>query len=221
MPKPTRRNRDVCIGGYLVIAEINGTGSVYDEDDAGGRCYFHGDTFREARNWAYEQIGEDPPDDDEDDEPASVEPQRTAQKTPCKQCPWRRKSAAGWLGSGTPESFVATLLLDVEPLPCHSTVNYNRPDWHMRWVRGLDKGAKLCRGAITAARNRGKMPRFGPRDATADHERVFSSFAEFIEHHRGSSVRSWQEPKPETLEFAETNNVRKMVRLPLLDDESF
>ena len=42
---------------------------------------------------------------------------------PCKECPFRKKSAPGWLGSSTPEGFMATTLSDVE-MPCHLTVDY-------------------------------------------------------------------------------------------------
>jgi hypothetical protein len=217
MKKP---NKDIVIGEYLVIAERNGSGNVYREDDPGD-CVFHGDTFKEAVAWVYEILGEPPPDDEDDPEEPPAETkaaplpgQRAAQKKPCRQCPWRRKSAPGWLGAGSPESFVATLMLDIEPLPCHSTIDYNRPDWHVRWTRGLDKKAKLCAGALIAAANSGKMSRFAARGDV--HGDTFASMAEFIEYHRSSPVRSWRDPEPGSLEFEEHNNVRKLVRLPVL-----
>lgn len=217
-----KKDRDIIIGDYLVIAELNGTGNVYEGEGHSNHVH-NAPTFKAACRWAREAMGEDPSDDDEEDEeepavsaPKSTAPERQAQKKPCNQCPFRRKAMAGWLGESTPEGFIATILMDYEPLPCHSTVDYNRPDWHARWMSGRDKKAKLCAGALTIAANTGRKPHFG--HATADKEAVFATFAEFIEHHRGSRVYSWVDPEPKTMERHSLDNVRKHAGLQTLNE---
>lgn len=118
----------------------------------------------------------------------------------------------GWLGDSSPEGFVATLMLDVEPLPCHSTIDYARPDWHSRWMRGLDPKARRCAGALICSRNQGKLPRAGGTPP-ADRETVFASFAEFIEHHRNARVKSWTDTPADRYG---TNQTRMLIGLPRL-----
>ncbi len=101
-------------------------------------------------------------------------------KRPCKACPYRRKSLAGWLGSDTPEGFAATTMADV-PMPCHSTIDYEDPDWK---ETQLPK-ARHCRGALVLFANTCKISRDPERPRVEpDHEEVFSNAAEFIEHHK-------------------------------------
>lgn len=142
---------------------------------------------------------------------------RPQQPKPCGACPWRRSSLPGWLGASSPEGFVATLILDVEPLPCHSTIDYNRPDWHSRWMRGTDKRAKLCAGAAIAARNTLRcLKHHAPVEP--DRETVFATFAEFIEHHRAAPVHSWHDAPPGHPERMSVDRVREYVGLPVLAD---
>lgn len=63
-PKPaTTTRRDIIVGQYLVIAESNGTGNVYEGEGSGEHVH-HAPTFEEARSWAYEQMGMTPPAED-------------------------------------------------------------------------------------------------------------------------------------------------------------
>lgn len=112
---------------------------------------------------------------------------------PCRDCPWRRNAVPGWLGSSVDaeQDFVANALADVsdEPLPCHSTINYDDPDWKASQY----PDAALCAGALIFARNTAKLPRDPAKaDAVlsvqADHDRVFSSAEQFLDHHRGADA---------------------------------
>lgn len=123
---------------------------------------------------------------------------------PCRECPFRRASWPGYLGADTPEGFVTKTEAGVA-MPCHLTVDYEAPDWDER-----ADAAPLCAGALTYLKNTCKLPYVPPpelpvpeflrrdipqvldalEDATPDHDTVFSSQAEFIEHHaRGRATR--------------------------------
>jgi hypothetical protein len=131
-------------------------------------------------------------------------------KQPCRACPFRRQSLAGWLGSSTPELFVLTafgeqkvqggaFFIQVkteEPLPCHLTINYEDPSWLKKWLRGWRTGNKtgsLCAGAAVMLANRVKLPRIDLPQRQADREHVFTHAHEFIDHHRSGPVHSWNE----------------------------
>jgi len=95
-------------------------------------------------------------------------------KTPCRDCPWRRKAGPGWLGSEqTPEQWAETAHSDAY-VECH-----------------VNQG-KQCAGVAIFRANNCKVPR--QRDnmrAKPDHKKVFSSSVEFVEHHRsGGTVSS-------------------------------
>lgn len=101
-------------------------------------------------------------------------------KSPCDQCPFRRKSIPGWLGADTPENFIETTMADY-PMPCHSTVDYEDPGW----FENLDE-AQACAGALVFFANLCKLSRDPKRPKLpADHEWVFSRPEEFLEHHNG------------------------------------
>ena len=99
-------------------------------------------------------------------------------KKPCKACPFRRQSLPGWLGAASTEQFAQTVMADM-PMPCHSTVDYDDPDWR----EGLHK-ARYCRGALTLFANQCKLSRDPERPRVpADREEVFGHIGEFVEHH--------------------------------------
>lgn len=125
---------------------------------------------------------------------------------PCKDCPFRRSSMAGWLGSGDPDHFIDAALADefggenpaaTYAEPCHLTVDYSDPEW-----RECADEQEACVGAAIFYRNvdRFKMPRERRRfemvrDVQPDHEKVFSTAEEFVEHHAtGTTMRSWEWP---------------------------
>lgn len=114
-------------------------------------------------------------------------------ETVCGECPFRRGSAAGWLGANDPEAFAAAALAE-QSVACHTMVNQTlqRPKWEQ-----AEAEAPRCRGALTFQRNICKLPRDPEmRDLVnsvpADRENVFSTPKEFIEHHQSSPVRSWE-----------------------------
>lgn len=106
---------------------------------------------------------------------------------PCKECPFRRESAPGYLGHNTLDDF-AMLAMSERHTPCHMTVNYRDPAWEFK----QDK-APQCVGRATMWANTCKMPR-DPQllRAAPDKTVVFSSLAEFTAHH-GELARTLEE----------------------------
>ena len=100
---------------------------------------------------------------------------------PCGACPFRRKSMAGWLGEETPKGFMQTTMNDVA-MPCHCTIDYEDPKWKENFV--ANGKAEHCAGALIFFRNICKLSRDPERPRLeADHDNVFSSQAEFLDHH--------------------------------------
>ncbi len=103
-------------------------------------------------------------------------------KEPCSDCPMRRKAERGWLGQETPEGFMETVMKDVA-MPCHMTINYDDPDWKENFVANGE--AEHCAGTLIFFSNMVKRSRDPERPRLdADHENVFDSPNEFIEHHK-------------------------------------
>ncbi len=110
---------------------------------------------------------------------------------PCSDCPFRRASMPGWLGAGSPESFIDCMQRD-EPLPCHQTIDYDDPAWLEKW--SAQENGSMCAGALIFMANRAQRPRARefptmPPDKVA----VFSNSVEFVRHHREAAVRSWDD----------------------------
>ncbi len=102
---------------------------------------------------------------------------------PCGQCPWRRESAPGWLGSSSPEEFLFTTNSEA-PMPCHCAIDYTDPDWKSTQF----PSAPLCAGALVFLKNSCKSPRDpelnkAVKSVSADPEAVFQWGHEFLEHH--------------------------------------
>lgn len=99
-------------------------------------------------------------------------------KAPCKACPWRVDSAAGWLGNSTPVEFLQQSEAETR-MPCHLHVDYERDDW-----RAQAEEAPQCAGRAVHFANRCKRPQ-NPELVTlpADREAVFSAPQDFIDHH--------------------------------------
>lgn len=115
---------------------------------------------------------------------------RPACKTPCNACPFRRKAMPGWLGRGTPQSFIIEISLE-QPLPCHLTIDYEDKSWLAKWQN--QRIGMVCAGSLIMGANMAKLPRDPqfPR-MKPDHDLVFSSPHEFIAFHENASVRSWE-----------------------------
>ncbi len=111
-------------------------------------------------------------------------------QAPCGECPFRRRSAAGWLGEATPQSFISEISLE-RPLPCHPTIDYDDPAWLSKWM--AQSIGRICAGSLIMSANMGKLPRDPafPR-LPPDDESVFANHLQFIAHHEGAEVRSWE-----------------------------
>lgn len=110
---------------------------------------------------------------------------------PCSDCPFRRASMPGWLGAGSPESFLDCLQRD-EPLPCHQTIDYDDPRWLEKW--NAQQGGSMCGGALIFLANKLQHPRTrGFPTLPSDRVTVFSDSLEFVRHHREAPVHSWDD----------------------------
>lgn len=93
--------------------------------------------------------------------------------SPCRECPWRRNSAPGWLGSEqTPEEWVQTAHSEAT-VECHTDA------------------PRLCAGIAIYRTNVAKMLR-DPEvpKLRMDRTTVFDSPKQFIRHHRSGMVSS-------------------------------
>lgn len=98
---------------------------------------------------------------------------------PCRECPFKRTSARGWLGDDTPEGFMATTMADTE-MPCHMTVDYEDKK---NWRENLSN-ATQCAGAAIFFANIAKMSRDRSRGQLPRNKAlVFSHPQEFVDHH--------------------------------------
>lgn len=113
-------------------------------------------------------------------------------KKPCKECPFRKDSLSGWLGtlSGKAEVFVNGL--EYELMPCHMKVEWDEVEQKNLIAKGEDNP---CIGALQFCHNSAKFPR-GARekgsaynilfDKTGKNEEVFQWTTDFINHHSNS-----------------------------------
>lgn len=103
----------------------------------------------------------------------------------CKECPFRRTSPAGYLGSasGDPHGFLNPHYHGAERLPCHMQV-----DWEGNKKNGkTPEDAPLCRGLVTMMKQGCKYPENTEVKATMEtvekNSEIFSWPHEFYEHH--------------------------------------
>lgn len=109
----------------------------------------------------------------------------------CSACPFRREAMPGWLGAGSPESFIDCMQHD-EPLPCHQTIDYDNPHWLVEWVH--QKNGSMCAGSLIFMANKLQRPHTpGFPTMPPDHENVFSNTVEFVRYHREAGVHSWDD----------------------------
>lgn len=93
--------------------------------------------------------------------------------TPCKECPWRRKSAPGWLGPHTAEEWIS-MAHGEGFIACHLTIE----------KAGDNADAMTqCSGSAIFRSNLCKLPRSGAATLPSDRTTVFGSNAEFTTHH--------------------------------------
>lgn len=99
-------------------------------------------------------------------------------KTPCKECPWKRTSAAGWLGASEPGEFLK-LSDSGKRMPCHMAgIDYESDNW-----REQAETAPQCAGRAIFLSNRCQLPATGTLKLPADRDLVFSRPHEFVAHH--------------------------------------
>jgi len=116
---------------------------------------------------------------------------RPPTKQPCSDCPFRRKAMPGWLGAGSPESFVDCMNRD-EPLPCHQTIDYDDPDWLAKW--SAQENGSMCAGALVFMANKLQRPKApGFPTLPPDKTNVFANTIEFVRHHREAGTHSWDD----------------------------
>lgn len=134
-------------------------------------------------------------------------PYRPAVRQPCSDCPFRRLALPGWLGRGSPESFLHCIHTD-DPLPCHQTIDYDDPRWKEQWVS--QSTGSMCAGALILSANMYKLPRDPnfPRMAP-DEGAVFATALEFVRHHRESAVRSWDDDD----QTVETRHLQQLIEM--------
>lgn len=104
----------------------------------------------------------------------------TPTNKPCRECPWRRESAQGWLGPHTPEAWLE-IAHGESPIACHMTVKSNDQDW---------SELRQCGGSAIFRANICKSPRH-PNVAVADEQDTTTVFAwdnEFLAHHKREAV---------------------------------
>lgn len=102
----------------------------------------------------------------------------TQHTTPCKECPWKRTSAPGYLGASEPIEFLETSESG-QKMPCHMTIDYE--DDYSIWQDQIAT-APECAGRAIHFANRAKLGECVSR-MDKDAEKVFVQPQEFIDHH--------------------------------------
>lgn len=100
-------------------------------------------------------------------------------RKPCRECPFRRASAPGYLGNSSPLEFQKCAASPTR-MPCHLRVDYERKDWKRQAAK-----APQCVGrAILTANICKRVDDPLLLTAKADRVAVFSHPLEMLEHHR-------------------------------------
>lgn len=103
---------------------------------------------------------------------------------PCRECPWRREAAPGWLGPHTAARWLGIAQSD-EPVACHLTIretdDEGRGDWEHPAMR-------QCAGVASFREHLCKLPRDPEVAVGPAREGVFARGKEFIEHHHGREM---------------------------------
>lgn len=106
-------------------------------------------------------------------------------KNPCKECPFKKASAPGYLGelSHQPDEYIEALEYPT-PIPCHMSI-----DWEPDEEGTVDcTKAKVCAGAMQFMNNSCKRTRYYPlvQSGYGKNKNVFGTRQEFIKHHNGN-----------------------------------
>jgi len=125
----------------------------------------------------------------------------TCAKKVCKECPFRRTSPEGYLGSvsGDPHGFLDPHYHGAARLPCHMQV-----DWEGKGGDVMESvlNAPLCRGLVTMMKQGCKYPENAEVKAAMEtvepDPAVFSYPHEFYEHHMKRGLMITIEKEDET-----------------------
>lgn len=103
--------------------------------------------------------------------------------TPCAECPWLRRSMAGYLGLDEPVNFYRQSVTNECLMPCHMEIDYDDPEW----LETQYPDVSLCAGNLIYFRNNFKRPRRPELEAAVEtvkpSKHVFSWPEEFMAHH--------------------------------------
>lgn len=113
--------------------------------------------------------------------PANATPRAKQHRSPCSDCPWARKSLAGWVGALSPMDWIRYAFSD------------NRIECHTRPQAGIVRTWWQCAGAAIFRANICKVPRDPDvmQDLAPDTVRVFATPREFLNHHENGKGKSW------------------------------
>jgi len=109
-------------------------------------------------------------------------------KDPCKQCPFKKNSAPGWLGAYS-ISDIKNAILNEEVFPCHPTVNYEDHDFIKNQIMNPDSKVQFCAGFAILSKRLCKLPRdkdmsnYWRNVINKDSQYVFDSFKDFEDYH--------------------------------------
>lgn len=97
----------------------------------------------------------------------------------CGECPFRRASLQGYVGSDTPERFVAVSLSALTPMPCHMEIDYEQEDWETQLPH-----VHQCTGhAIFLSNTAKRSDNPEVKKLPANREEFFSNAIEFLVYH--------------------------------------
>jgi hypothetical protein len=125
-------------------------------------------------------------------------------RNPCSECPFHRKSLAGYLGNATAEQFLATSASGAIPMPCHSEVDYEQDDWEEQQTQ-----VHQCTGHAIYLSNICKRPETEDvQKLPVDRDFYFSNHYEFLAH--GGDIVKYMLTTMPGIKF--TKNQEKQIR---------
>lgn len=109
---------------------------------------------------------------------------------PCSECPFRRKSAPGWLGPWEPSEVMTTIRY--ASFPCHRTIPYDDVSLDHPRLQSCAGAALMLCNMMTLSRDPDITvhQRALRDDPSADFGAVFASEREFLDHHTLASFKS-------------------------------
>jgi hypothetical protein len=113
-------------------------------------------------------------------------------KQPCKECPFRKTSAPGYLGANTGKPHVFLNCMTLHPIPCHMQVEED--EWDDVHIVAGKSWENTCIGSLQFLKNTASLPYqrayAALRDEAGRNTDVFETRHEFIEHHTMKEVKS-------------------------------